>query len=427
MTTLSSRFFGIEFECIGSATVSKDEAKAALAAIGLDLLDEGYNHNVRPSWKIVTDGSLSSYGWEIVSPKLSGEAGLAEAVRVANALVNAGFTVDSSCGTHVHVDATDLNAASIINVVKRYMKFEAKIDGFMPLARRNSRWCRTTNGMIGADLENSVKANPSSRTLVRSAFSRNDRYHKVNLASLAVHNTVEFRQHQGTLSQSAIDNWVRFCVNFVEQSVCEVETVTVAPVPVASVSTSTSNATVVAPSTSTVVNDGHRANAVDRKFAILAACLYSASEQNYTARSESLMAALGCSETVLASYVSRMRTKYGIRVKAKRGTGYYMYRSEALALMERITADGFTADVAAVATFNTAMTARFRRSFGGVSVESVGGYVAPVAVAPTPRATNTYVIRPVVAETSDSWDAGLAPTVRNYFAERAAMLSTNNY
>jgi hypothetical protein len=44
------------------------------------------------------------------------------------------------------------------------------------------------------------------------------RYFKVNLKSLAVHRTVEFRQHSGTLNALKVRNWLAFIDGFVRES-----------------------------------------------------------------------------------------------------------------------------------------------------------------------------------------------------------------
>ena len=45
-----------------------------------------------------------------------------------------------------------------------------------------------------------------------------DRYHKVNMLSYGRLHTVEIRHHGGSCDPNKITNWVKFCVNFVDQS-----------------------------------------------------------------------------------------------------------------------------------------------------------------------------------------------------------------
>lgn len=68
--------FGIEIEAYG---VNMRVVESAIRAAGVTIEVEGYNHSTRRHWKIVTDGSLrGGQGFEVVSPVLKGEAGIAE-------------------------------------------------------------------------------------------------------------------------------------------------------------------------------------------------------------------------------------------------------------------------------------------------------------------------------------------------------------
>ena len=79
MATSTTLTFGAELECFLPYGISHREAAAKITAAGIECNAESYNHSARPTWKIVTDGSLGDYsrGAEIVSPVLSGEEGLA--------------------------------------------------------------------------------------------------------------------------------------------------------------------------------------------------------------------------------------------------------------------------------------------------------------------------------------------------------------
>ena len=71
------RKFGIELEIAG---ISQATALRALSAAGIQAQAEGYNHNTRSHWKLVRDASVRG-GFEVVSPVLEGEAGIAEALK----------------------------------------------------------------------------------------------------------------------------------------------------------------------------------------------------------------------------------------------------------------------------------------------------------------------------------------------------------
>lgn len=208
--TIANRKFGIEIECIGA---NKQHVVTALNEIGVrcdDLTGNSYStyHATHPSWKIVLDGSVHG-GWEIVSPILVGEEGIEQVRKVAKTLVAKNATVNKNCGLHVHVDAHGLSIKSIVNVARRYAKFETEINNFMPVARRSNQYCRAINA---SDLDYI-----ESRGI--SYLGGLDRYQKVNLSAYARHGTVEFRQHSGTVNGEKMENWIRFCVAFVEASI----------------------------------------------------------------------------------------------------------------------------------------------------------------------------------------------------------------
>lgn len=208
------RNFGIEMEFNG---LTMQQSLAALKRAGLKAQIEGYNHDDHAdgTWKIVTDASVSR-GHEVVSPILRGEAGIAEARRAAEALEKAGATIDISCGLHVHFDAASFTADELRTACIRYAKHESEIDAFMPKSRRanENRFCRATTGCF---LNNaSFMRATSKESLARSQGSR---YFKVNLEAYLRHQTIEFRQHSGTVDSGKIENWVRFLAAFLDESV----------------------------------------------------------------------------------------------------------------------------------------------------------------------------------------------------------------
>lgn len=217
------RTFGIELEIVG---ITRNQALVALQAVGITVHDEGYNHTTRPHWKLVTDASVTN-GFELVSPLLHGEAGLATLAIVATALDDAGATVNRSCGLHVHFDASGLTVDNVRTIVKRYAAYEAQIDAFMPPSRRANAnfYCASVRSL--AERSAFVQAD-SLQALARAQGSR---YHKVNLQSYLVHGTIEFRQHSGTVNAAKAVNWVRFLDAFISQSVAPVTTTQAADLP----------------------------------------------------------------------------------------------------------------------------------------------------------------------------------------------------
>lgn len=231
---LPTRRFGVEIEFVGCDPV---QACRAIIAAGVACNAESYNHDVRASWKIVPDGSVSvSPGMaydacgELVSPPLSGVEGLEEVRRVLAALVSVGGTVNRTCGLHVHLDGADLSPAMIATVLRRYATFQAGIDAFMPASRRGSRWADRITPDLIAGVERCA-----DRAALRNVAGRFDRYRAINVAAFARHGTIEFRQHSGSVNGGKVARWVAFALFFVAASIAGTvaapTVATVAPVP----------------------------------------------------------------------------------------------------------------------------------------------------------------------------------------------------
>lgn len=202
-----NRRFGIEIE---SYNCEKGVLARELREAGIAVAVEGYNHNTRDHWKLVTDSSLRGNDtFELVSPILEGEAGLQELQKVCWVLDYCNVKVNDSCGLHIHMDAADFTIETWRNLAITYRRLEPVIDSFMPGTRRNNRYCKCLAGIS----ERSITEAENIMQL-RSAFG-NDRYHKLNLEAYARHRTVEFRQHSGTTNFTKMENWIRFAANMI--------------------------------------------------------------------------------------------------------------------------------------------------------------------------------------------------------------------
>ena len=216
-----NRRFGVELEMAG---ITREQAARALQQVGIEVRTENYNHDTRPHWKIVPDGSVQG-GFEVVSPILQGEEGLEQLRTVVTALDDMGGNVNRTCGYHVHFDAADLSHEHVRAIVTRYAAHEAEIDAFMPRSRRGNEntYCQSVISLAGnARFKNAA----TMRELVNA---QGGRYFKVNLQSYYRYGTVEFRQHSGTLNAAKAVNWVRFLDSFITTT----KSLTNAPAPAA--------------------------------------------------------------------------------------------------------------------------------------------------------------------------------------------------
>ena len=232
----TDRTFGVEIEFTtnGSRTQSEVAARVNSAFRSIDIVSEGWNHDTRNHWKIVTD---SSCGFELVSPILSGSDGLKEAQKVINALSNVdGVMVNRSCGIHVHVGCNDITKTGMINTLVHYAKNELLIESVLaPSRRATSRWANSLldarmgsalsirngepHGSIDefkAWLETFETCNDIVHAF-QNRYGNMDRYRTVNVQAWNRQRTIEFRQHGGSLDSTKILTWVLFLLNTVEK------------------------------------------------------------------------------------------------------------------------------------------------------------------------------------------------------------------
>lgn len=202
-----NRRFGIEIEAYNC---DKHRLARELREAGIDVAVEGYNHNTRNHWKLVTDGSLTGNDtFELVSPVLEGESGLQELQKVCWVLDFCEVKVNDSCGLHIHMDAADFTIETWRNLAITYRRLESVIDHFMPTSRRQNTYCKSLTSISEQHIQ-------EAQTIMKLRYAfGNDRYHKLNLEAYARHRTVEFRQHSGTTNFTKMENWIRFVANMI--------------------------------------------------------------------------------------------------------------------------------------------------------------------------------------------------------------------
>lgn len=211
--------FGVEIEMHTSQ--SDSTIAEGLERAGVNATRSARTNNPETAWGVKYDGSVSN-GWELVSPVLVGSDGLEQVKRVCNAISAIGdASVSRSTGLHVHLSGiNDLEVGQVANIARRFVNFEDTMDLMHPASRRDNTYCRSNMVAFGYDpVEASRKAWERSRNLssIRDAvsiFNPNGRYYKLNLHSLLRHNTIEFRQHAGTISAEKILNWIAFVHGF---------------------------------------------------------------------------------------------------------------------------------------------------------------------------------------------------------------------
>lgn len=211
-----------------------------------------YTHETIPDWKIVPDASLQGDSphdlcLELVSPVLQGEEGLHQLRAVMERLRSLGIATNSSCGFHVHVDATSgaeqavpsmSSFDGVRKVARCFLALEDAFDLLVGLSwehelanisrqsgrRANqNRYCQSNRIAMGT-CSNRQRWDRISdacdfHTLVRTVCP--DRYRKLNLTNIVDSNrpsTCEFRNHGGVEDLQEAEAWVRLLLRFCERA-----------------------------------------------------------------------------------------------------------------------------------------------------------------------------------------------------------------
>jgi hypothetical protein len=200
----------------------------------------GYSHETSECWKIVTDSSIGAdhddLCFELVSPILQGEDGLASLRSVMDNVRRLGIATNSSCGFHVHVDAEsssspDIGALVSLQRISQYFcSMENAFDLLVDLTwttvdnRRRANqneYCRSNLLAFGQQSNRQrwkrISSTRSKQELINIVNPGNDRYRKLNLTNIcnpSRPSTCEFRHHGGVEDLREAEAWVRLIVVF---------------------------------------------------------------------------------------------------------------------------------------------------------------------------------------------------------------------
>ena len=247
--------YGVELEIIipnGKADGFTYESIAqAITNLGIRVDYKGYSHETVDYWKLVTDASVKATDhdlcFELVSPILQGDDGLANLRSLMENVRTLGIDTNSSCGFHVHVDASkgELQAVpsmGTVNGLKRVAKCFVALENAFDLIvasqsggeqssnnnhRRanSSRYCGSNRLLLGS-LSNRQRweriSNVTTRRELETLLNpNNDRYRKLNLTNITKldrPSTIEFRHHAGVQQLLEAEAWVRLVLRFCERA-----------------------------------------------------------------------------------------------------------------------------------------------------------------------------------------------------------------
>lgn len=167
-----------------------DDVVETLDDNGLAAEREDYNHHVRDHWKVTTD---SSCGYELVSPILT-ESTVRSVSPAMRSVASAGGFITGECGLHVHIELPTASHDYGLMVAGLYHDAYDLLTPLFDDARLDNRYARF----------NEDRGYWLTRLM-------GDRYQAVNLQAIGRQGTVEFRQHQGTLSARRAFAWLNLC------------------------------------------------------------------------------------------------------------------------------------------------------------------------------------------------------------------------
>ena len=182
------------------------------------------------------DGSLSSKGVELQTPKLRGQNGENLVRKITRLLNDRDFRVDRSCGLHVHIDGVDLsprtrtkhNPQTIKNLLMLYITYEDVIQSILPRSRRNNRYAQhVRNNFHCAEIEQCNSLESIEKLWYRVAKRKDLKYQKdqhynstryngLNLHSLFSDGHLEIRYHSGTINAEKILHWCQLHLAMVD-------------------------------------------------------------------------------------------------------------------------------------------------------------------------------------------------------------------
>ena len=260
MIEMKEQCFGVEIEMTG---VTREEAAQALADyFGTTPKYWGHTYdswNVQDpagkKWKLMSDSSIhpecqgedgylrldkdSAEGYpykvEMVTPKLTYDElpRLQECMRRVKAI---GAKVNSSCGLHVHVDASNHNRQSLKNLIGiMYSKEDILFKALQVNEARAARWCKKVREPMLKKARLLSADETQDLTLLESVWYEGEvdktdhynwtRYYALNLHSVFYRGTVEWRCFNSTLDPVQAAAYVHLCLAMSAQAIAQRSTV----------------------------------------------------------------------------------------------------------------------------------------------------------------------------------------------------------
>lgn len=243
---MKNQRFGIEIEMTG---LTRKRASEIIAMhfqsqsiyIGGPYAEYSVKDLENRKWKIMYDGSITpedmdgyrardEYKVEVVSP-ICRYQDIEDIQKIVRKLREEGYAkVNSSCGIHIHIDASPYDARSLRNLTNiMYSKEDLIYKALKVRVSRENRYCKKVDESFIRDLN---KSKPKSLEQVEKIWYQGNvsrkqqhyddsRYHALNLHSVFSKGTVEFRLFNGTLHAGKIKAYIQFCLAVSHQALSQ--------------------------------------------------------------------------------------------------------------------------------------------------------------------------------------------------------------
>lgn len=186
-------------------TYAKGTQFNSSALVGIEVELEKYT-STPPElkyWRAEHDGSLREGGIEFVLRQPLTGIDLELAVQELNDhVLCADYEVNRRCSTHVHIDARDISVQHLRAMVFVYMMVERLIYDMVNPDREDSFYCRPLYDSL-------LHRKQIAHALDCVVFDDCPRYSGLNLRSLAVYGSLEFRMKEGLSKDHDLIKWVK--------------------------------------------------------------------------------------------------------------------------------------------------------------------------------------------------------------------------
>ncbi len=252
---IKDQCFGVEVEMTG---ITRQQAAQALAKyFGTTPTHYGGTYDIwtvtdpdGKEWKLMGDSSIKAecrtdsgyqktrdpaYRVEMVTPKLT-YAELPKFQRCVRQVRGAGAKVNSSCGLHVHVDASNHNRQSLKNLLGiMYSKEDILFKALQVNEARAERWCQKVREPMLRKARELSSSETTDLTLLENIWYEGNvdsrshynwtRYYALNLHSVFYRGTVEWRCFNSTLHAGLAAAYVNLCLAISAQAIAQRSTV----------------------------------------------------------------------------------------------------------------------------------------------------------------------------------------------------------